>query len=169
VVKRALYKGIGSANLRWGELEDVVLDVEIAVNNRPLGYVEDDVQLSKCQTQCCLCKLLPEEETSDIEGVELRKRAKHLSKCKDAVWYRWTIEYINGLRERHNLNNKGKEVSVKVGDVVFIQNDERNRGKWNVGIVVKLMKGKDGVVRAAKLRSGKSYLERAVSPDGTDL
>ena len=62
-----------------------------------------------------------------------------------------------------------KEVSVKVGDVVFIQNDERYRGKWNVGIVVKLMKGKDGVVRAAKLRAGKSYLERAGSPDGTDL
>ena len=106
--------------------------------------------------------LLPDEETSDVEGVELRKRARHLSKCKDAVWSRWTKEYMNGLRERHNLNNKGKEVSVKVGDVVLIQNDERNRGKWNVGIVVKLIKGKDGVVRAAKLRAGKSYLERAI-------
>jgi hypothetical protein len=46
--------------------------------------------------------------------------------------------------------------------MVLIQNDERNRGKWNVGIVVKLIKGKDGVVRAAKLRAGKSYLERAI-------
>ena len=107
--------------------------------------------------------LLPEDETSDIEGVELRKRAMHLSKCKDAVWSRWTKEYINGLRELHNLNNKGKETSVKVGNVVLIQNDERNRGKWNVSIVVKLIKGKDGVVRAAKLRAGKSYLERPFS------
>jgi transposase len=40
LVKRALYKSIGRANLRWGELEEVILDVEIAVNNRPLGYVE---------------------------------------------------------------------------------------------------------------------------------
>ena len=106
--------------------------------------------------------LLPEDETSDIEGVELRKRAMHLSKCKDAVWSRWTKEYINGLRELHNLNNKGKETSVKVGNVVLIQNDERNRGKWNVSIVVKLIKGKDGVVRAAKLRAGKFYMERAI-------
>jgi hypothetical protein len=105
--------------------------------------------------------LLPEEEC-DGECVELRRRAKYLSRCKDAVWSRWTKEYVNGLRERHNLNNKGKEASVKVGDMVLIQNDERNRGKWNVGIVVKLIKGKDGVVRAAKLRAGKSYLERAI-------
>ena len=27
------------------ELEEVVLDVEVAVNNQPLGYMEDDVQL----------------------------------------------------------------------------------------------------------------------------
>ena len=166
LVKRALYKSIGRANLRWGELEEVILDVEIAINNRPLGYVEDDVQFPTLTPNSMLFmqpNLLPEEETSDVEGVELRKRARHLSKCKDAVWSRWTKEYINGLRERHNLNNKGKEVSVKVGDVVLIQNDERNRGKWNVGIVVKLIKGKDGVVRAAKLRAGKSYLERPFS------
>ena len=121
LVKRALYKSIGRANLRWGELEEVILDVEIAVNNRPLGYVEDDVQFPTLTPNSMLFmqpNLLPEEETNDVEGVELRKRARHLSKCKDAVWSRWTKEYINGLRERHNLNNKGKEVSVKVGDVV---------------------------------------------------
>ena len=30
--------------LRWTELEEV-LDVEVALNNRPLGYLEDDVEL----------------------------------------------------------------------------------------------------------------------------
>ena len=45
---------------------------------------------------------------------------------------------------------------------MLIQRDERNRGKWKLGIVVKLIKGRDGVVRAARLRAGKSYLERAI-------
>ena len=31
--------------LRWAELEEVVLDVEVAHNNRPLRYLEDDVKL----------------------------------------------------------------------------------------------------------------------------
>lgn len=29
--------------LSWMELEEVVIDVEIILNNRPLSYVEDDV------------------------------------------------------------------------------------------------------------------------------
>ena len=51
---------------------------------------------------------------------------------------------------------------IQQRDVVLIQSDERNRGKWNIGIVVKLIKGKDGIVKAARLRAGKSFLERAI-------
>ena len=46
--------------------------------------------------------------------------------------------------------------------MVLITSDERNRGKWNIGVVVKLIKGRDGVVRAVRLRAGKSFIERAV-------
>ena len=45
---------------------------------------------------------------------------------------------------------------------MLIQSDERNRGKWELGIMVKLIKGTDGAVRAARLRAGKCYLERAI-------
>ncbi len=51
---------------------------------------------------------------------------------------------------------------VKAGDVVLIKGDERNRGKWKIGIVDKLMKGRDGIVQAVQLRAGKSYLERTI-------
>lgn len=45
LVKRYLNKTIGNGRLSWTELEDVLLDVQVTLNNRPLGYVEDDVQL----------------------------------------------------------------------------------------------------------------------------
>jgi hypothetical protein len=45
LVKRALCKTIGRENLRGDELEEVILDVEVTLNNRPLTYQEDDVQL----------------------------------------------------------------------------------------------------------------------------
>ena len=45
LVKRALYKSIGGGLLTWAELQDVLLDIEVALNNRPLIYVEDDPQL----------------------------------------------------------------------------------------------------------------------------
>jgi hypothetical protein len=46
--------------------------------------------------------------------------------------------------------------------VVIIKSDEHNRNKWKLGIVEDLIAGRDGVVRVAKLRAGKSHLERAV-------
>ena len=43
LVKASLSKSVGNSSLAWSELEDVVLDVEVALNNRPLSYIEDDV------------------------------------------------------------------------------------------------------------------------------
>ena len=45
---------------------------------------------------------------------------------------------------------------------MLIKSEDKNRGKWKVGIVARLIKGRDGVVRGAKLRTGTSHLEQAV-------
>ena len=42
--KRAFYKMIGNGTLTWKELE-VMLDIEIALNNRPLNYLEHDIEM----------------------------------------------------------------------------------------------------------------------------
>ena len=46
--------------------------------------------------------------------------------------------------------------------MVVIKSDERNRAQWKLGIVEELIIGRDGVTRGAKLRSGKSVLERPI-------
>ena len=106
-------------------------------------------------------KLIPDEHLDD-EDPDMRKRARYLRRCKQVLWSRWSGEYLKLLRERHNLKHKTKDMAVQPGDVVLIQGQERNRGKWNIGIATKLIKGRDGVVRAIQQRAGKSYLERAV-------
>jgi hypothetical protein len=136
VMKQALYKSIGHGNLRWKELEEVLLDVETTVNNRPLSYIEDDVQmpmLTPNSMQFVQPTQIPEEETAGVENIDLRKRARYLRRCKDVVWSRWTNEYLKSLRERHKLKHKlkhkTKQMMAKRGDVVLIKGDERNRGK----------------------------------------
>ena len=44
----------------------------------------------------------------------------------------------------------------------IIKDDNKDRNKWKLRIVEELIAGRDGVVRAARLRAGKSYLERAL-------
>ncbi|KAK3725256.1 hypothetical protein QZH41_001288 [Actinostola sp. cb2023] len=162
LTKQALYKSIGKGNLRWSELEEVLLDIEVALNNRPLSYVEDDVQMPLLTPSAMLFgqpSHLPEQEPDTIEDVDLRKRARYLRKCKDALWTRWQTEYLKALRERHNMKSNARETTLKPGDVMIIKSDERNRRKWKLGIVDQLFEGRDGVVRGVRLRAGKSYLE----------
>ena len=133
------------------------------MNNRPLGYVEDDMTpiLTPSSMMMLDSNFIPEGEP-DCDDVDLVKRAKYLRRCKDNVWKRWTTEYVRALRERHNLKHKSKELKVKVGDVVLIRGDEKNRAHWKTGIVSELIPGRDGVIRVVRLRAGKSHLERAI-------
>ena len=164
-VKSALNKTIGNGLLWWNELQEVLLDVEITLNNRPLSYVEDDVQMPLLTPNAMLflnSNLLPELQPHHIETVDLRKRAKHLLKCKEAVWSRWTKEYLRSLRERHRAHRGAGGDTPAVGEVVIIKTKDKNRGKWPLGIIENLIVGNDGVVRGAKLRAGKSYVEHAI-------
>ena len=166
LVKRALHKTIGNGCLRWHELQDILLDVEVALNCRPLTYLEDDIQMPTLTPNAMLfvgSTFAPELAAHHLEDTDLRKRAKYLFKCKEAIWRRWSNEYLRGLRERHNQKHKNTSFSVAIGDVVIIQSEERNRGKWPLGVVKELYKGRDGVVRAVKLRAGQGFLERAVN------
>lgn len=44
-MKWAVNRTIGNGCLSWNELEDVLLDVQVTLNNHPLGYVEHDIPL----------------------------------------------------------------------------------------------------------------------------
>lgn len=45
---------------------------------------------------------------------------------------------------------------------MIIKIEDKNRGKWSLGIIENLIIGNDGVVRGVKLRVRKFYVERAI-------
>ncbi|PFX23509.1 Retrovirus-related Pol polyprotein [Stylophora pistillata] len=165
LVKGAFYKCIGNSLLSWIELEEVLLDIEVALNNRPLSYPDDDIQLPILTPSSFLYgqpNMLPELEPHCVQEHDLQKRAKYLRKCKDTPWSRWTREYLHGLRERHRLKHKGDVTYPSRGEVVIIKSEEKNRAQWKLGVVEDLITGRDGVIRGAKLKSGKVHLEHPI-------
>ncbi len=152
--------------LAFEELEEVVLDVERALNDRPLSYEENDVELPVLTPYSLLHvnpSYLPELESHNIDDRELRKREKFLKRCKESMWKRWSKEYIRGLREQHRrkVNKNGQYPDI--GDAVIVHDgDEKNRNKWKLAIVSRLIEGRDGTVRAVKLRTAKGQLERSI-------
>ena len=95
LVKGSLYKSVGN-RIACEERTPRSVKVEIALN-RPLDYVEDDIELP-IPTPSSLLHVqpntLPELEPNHIQ--DFRKRGKYLGKCKDAVSSRWTKEYLGG-------------------------------------------------------------------------
>lgn len=59
-------------------------------------------------------------------------------------------------------DNNGKRARLKEGDVVLFKGEEKNRGKWKIGVVSKLIPGRDGIVRAVRLGAVRSYHERPI-------
>ena len=149
LMKAAFYKTVGQGLLTWEELTKVLLDIEVTLNNRPLSYLEEDVQLPK---------LLPVHQfqhtartrAHHLDERDLRKRANFLLKTKDAMWGRWTSEYLRALPKRHRLKYGNAESSLAVGDVMIIKSVERNRNCWPLGIIEELIIGRDQVVCGAK-------------------
>ena len=162
LMKSAFYKTVGQELLTWDELREVILDVEVSVKNRPLCYLEEDVHLPVLTPRKMLflnLNILPELQPYQLEERDLRKRAKFLQTTKDAMWSRWTADYLRALSERHRFKHDGKKCSPAVGDVVIIKSPERNRNSWPLGIVERLIEGRDGVIRGARLRTSRSNIE----------
>jgi len=97
VFKSAFSKAVGNGTLTWSELSEVVFDVEIAINGRRLSYLEEDVELPVLTPSSMLHlrpTQLPELGAHHIQKPDLRKRAKYILRCKEAMWSRWSKEYV---------------------------------------------------------------------------
>ena len=165
-MKATLRKAVGRANLSFQQLKEVLIDVEVTMNNRPLGYFEDDVERLPLTPNMLIHSAnisLPEEDNEEMdetdEAVKMSKRARYIQRCKDAMWRRWTTEYIRSLRGRH-FHGTGKSSNVAIGEIMLIKGDDNDRGHWKMGVVQKLVKGKDGIIKGVKLKTSTGILER---------
>ena len=46
--------------------------------------------------------------------------------------------------------------------MVLIHGDQKNGGRWNVGILMKLSKGRDRILQSVRTECGKAMLETAI-------
>ena len=69
--------------LTWSELEDVLLDVEVKLNNRPLTYIEEDL---KCSVLTPNFKILGRDIKLPDDSPEEKR------------WKRWLHEYFAAFR-----------------------------------------------------------------------
>ena len=133
--------------LTWAELQDVLLDIEVALNNHPLSNVEDDPQLPVLSPNSLVwtTQLTAGVGASSFGDARSTKANKYVKRSKDVLWKWWTHEYLESLCKERRLNHPVKSSTIPVGDVMLIKEEERNQGKWKMGKVDELITGRDGV------------------------
>ena len=81
----------------------------------------------------------------------MRKRFNHIQKCKEVVWARWKKGHVITLREEHNIKTEDPMSLAKIGEIVIIHSDDRNKRKWTLGIITDVFLGPDGTVMASHI------------------
>lgn len=68
---------------------------------------------------------------------------------------------MTSLREFHKVSGKN-EVEIKVGDIVHVHDDTK-RVNWRLAFVEHLIEGKDGLVRAAEIKTSTGFTNRPIT------
>jgi len=94
-----------------------------------------------------------------VNDVHLRARKQAL--ILQHFQSRWKDEYLTALREF--LQGIGMNVqTIKAGDVVLVYNDTPHTS-WKMAVIEELIRGNDGVVRAANIRTPTGQTNRPLT------
>ena len=152
---------VGRRFLTYPELEEVLLDVETSMNNRPLLYQREEFEQPVLTPNTLLRgKSTPvlEEDLEKIGKEDVTKRMRFLQKSKEQLRKRFMKEYVHALDEKQQRSTGNIDKTPNVGALVLLKGDTKDKALWKLGRVVTKIAGKDGIVRGLKLKQGKGYV-----------
>ena len=160
--KSALRKSLGRELVSKDELETTLFEVEACINARPLTYVGESCQ-PLTPSHFLLGRSSPFETTQARDTPKNRNeftaKVKEHGLALDHFWHIWSEDYIRNLP---SLGNGRSKNDLSVGTVVLIREQGMPRLKWPMGLITKLLHGKDGLVRAVALKTVNGELLRPV-------
>ncbi|XP_062538392.1 uncharacterized protein LOC134206680 [Armigeres subalbatus] len=140
-------------------------EVESIINSRPLTYVPLEYEDTEALTPNHFLLLSSSGVVQPAQlpvdsGVAVRSNWDQIQHLLDLFWTKWIKEYmpVISCRSKWLLETE----PVKPGDLVMIV-DPGTRNSWKRGRIVRIHKGKDGVVRRADVQTNNGMLQRSVT------
>ena len=176
ILKNHMKRSIGRALLTEKDLTVCIAEIALVSNERPLTGVINDIDSLLPITPNLLVfghELTsipyPKQEQEDFQdkGYDQSEVIQDLysqrAKIRNDFLERFRDEYYSTLRERHAHDGKQfpHQELVQTGDIVLIHHEEP-RKFWKLGLVTKLIRGPDGQVRVAELRTQSGMTNRGI-------
>ncbi|KAG7295038.1 hypothetical protein JYU34_022507 [Plutella xylostella] len=156
---------LGETRLTFEELTTFFTKVEAVMNSRPLCPLSTDPTDLEVLTPGHFLigqplVALPEYDYTDTKESRL-SRFQHVQKMSQHFWSRWKTEYLHTLQQRYKWTSVTEP--PKLDDLVLIKEDNLAPLHWKRGRIVKLLPGKDGIVRVAEVKTQNGVLLRPIS------
>lgn len=156
---------VGTHTLTWDEMRTVLHQIEACLNSRPLVALRDDPSEDLALTPGHFLigtslKSIPEPSLLNRNENYLT-RWQLVTRMVQDFWKRWRHEYIQDLQRRNKWVDQ--EEDIKVEDIVLIRDEDQRPCYWPLGRVIAVYPGRDGLVRAVKLRTEDSEYTRPIA------
>lgn len=146
-------------------LRTVLIEVEVILNSKPLGYVSANISDVDPITPNHLLmgqpsSSLPQVVYQDSERLS-RRRWRQSQILVDHFWAKFIRYYLPGLQLRQKWQRTTEDLTE--GSFVLMVDNQLPRALWLVGRVVKVFPSTDGHVRAAEVKvNDKSFIRPVV-------
>lgn len=162
--KTHLNRTIGNQILTYEELSTVFCKIEAVLNSRPLAATSNDPNDLEMLTPGHFLigqplAALPEHPWKDTKLNKL-SRFQLLQSITQHFWNRWHTEYLSTLQARNKWTQHSE--ALNLNDLVLIKEEHSPSLHWKRGRVIKLLPGKDGVIRSVELKTQTGILMRPV-------
>ncbi|XP_074469284.1 uncharacterized protein LOC141754250 [Sebastes fasciatus] len=150
----AMLLQVGPLKLTHEVLITFMAEVSAIVNARPLIPVSTDPEAPLILTPAMLLtqktgtSLCPVSEFSKRDL--LKNQWKRVQALAETFWARWRQEYLSTLQSRQKWQSQ--KPNLKEGDIVLMKDSQTKRNQWPMGIIVKVIPSKDGLVRKVEVK-----------------
>ncbi|XP_071128314.1 uncharacterized protein [Mytilus edulis] len=169
LTKKSIKAILGKSCVSTEMLNTIVIEIEGTLNNRPITHISTDIKDPEPLTPAHLLygRRLDNQSEQNIDSVTSEdlhvKLNKNLQRNNELINHfrsRWKHEYLTSLREFHRTSGRNEQ-TIQIGDIVQVHNDT-NRIMWKLAVVQDLVRGKDGLIRSAVIKTDTGITNRPI-------
>ncbi|XP_036144934.1 uncharacterized protein LOC118646349 [Monomorium pharaonis] len=155
---------VGDLLFTFEELSTFTTEIEGILNSRPITSISSDPNDLPALTPAhyLIGKPITALPEGDLRSIPENRLStwQHITKVRQDFWARWHFEYLNELQKRGKWHKDTRNLSV--GAVVLVKERNLPCTHWALGRITQLYPGKDGITRAADLKTINGEVRRAV-------
>lgn len=165
-IKQAKYhlkRVLTEKSLTFEEMTTILCRIEAILNSRPITPLSDNPNDIEALTpgHFLIGRPLNSKLEQDVTSIKTNRlnRWQLIQQAQQLFWKQWYDDIIN-----NQIRPKGFqfEVNYQLNDLVLIKEANIPTMKWKLGRIIKLIIGKDGIVRNVRIKTSTGELERHV-------